>query len=61
MGISIVYGVPLQRIKQVNKIRSDSIYYIKELIIPNPKTKYKQYIDEKGQKEELENQLIHGM
>jgi len=30
--------IPISKIKQRNKIDGDSIYYLKEIVIPNPKT-----------------------
>lgn len=34
-GISLTYDVSIAKIKQRNKLESDSIYYLKEIIIPD--------------------------
>lgn len=34
-GISLTYDVSIAKIKQRNKLESDSIYYLKEIVIPD--------------------------
>lgn len=36
-GLSLTYDVPIRLIKERNGIHSDEIYYLKEVVIPNPK------------------------
>lgn len=36
-GLSLTYDVSIYKIKQRNKLESDSIYYLKEIIIPDPR------------------------
>lgn len=36
-GLSLTYDVSIYKLKQRNKLESDSIYYLKEIIIPDPR------------------------
>jgi LysM repeat protein len=43
-GLSLQYGVSPIVIKEFNGLTSDSIYYVKELKIPNPTEYYERHV-----------------
>lgn len=38
-GLSLTYDVSIFDIKKRNDLQSDAIYYLKQVIIPNPRVK----------------------
>ena len=38
VGLSLQYDVPTHKIKVHNNLHSDEIYYLKQIIIPNPQS-----------------------
>ena len=57
-GLSLTYDVPIGKIRQRNNIESDSIYYLKEIVIPNPKYQ-RSYTEEEQQYIKMEDFMMH--
>ena len=57
-GLSLTYDVSIGQIKARNNIESDSIYYLKEIVIPNPRYQ-KNYTEEEQEFMKIEEFLCH--